>query len=157
WLRPAAPQKDAPQGLAGSDAGSGTMYDWLVGTAQREPFPDGGPRYRCQATEHLQATSALPWWEPTQYLRDLLSRNVTPRVFAGAVMHALAAKLQNAFRLGTPYYSIHGTAKGPTSPAKLNLAPGDLTMVRSKSEIMATLDASGKERGLWFDVEMLRL
>jgi hypothetical protein len=30
-------------------------------------------------------------------------------------------------------------------------------MVRSKDEIMATLNASGKERGLWFDVEMLRL
>jgi hypothetical protein len=155
WLKPvAARQRDA---LPISDDASGAHLQQLIRTARREPFDDGAARYRCQATEHLQATSPLPWWEPTQYVRDLLSRNVTPRALVGAVLLALGGKLQNALHLGTPFYSIRGTAKGPIKSAPPQLAPGDLVMVRSRDEIMATLDAGGKERGLWFDVEMLRL
>jgi hypothetical protein len=37
----------------------------------------------------------------------------------------------------------------------LNLQPGELVEVRSKEEIMATLDKDQKNRGLWFDSEML--
>jgi hypothetical protein len=39
----------------------------------------------------------------------------------------------------------------------LNLKPGDLVEVRSKAEIMATLDDDQRNRGLWFDEEMARL
>ena len=35
------------------------------------------------------------------------------------------------------------------------LLPGDLVQVRSRSEVAETLDAHGKNRGLWFDREML--
>jgi hypothetical protein len=154
WLKPAARQGEA---LPSRDGASQADMQRLIRTARREPFADGAARYRCQATEHLRATSPLPWWEPTQYLRDLTSHNVAPRVFVGAVLLALAAKLQNALRLGTPFYSIRGTATAPIRSAPPQLAPGDLVMVRSRDEIMATLDTSGKDRGLWFDVEMLRL
>jgi hypothetical protein len=38
---------------------------------------------------------------------------------------------------------------------RLDLQPGELVEVRSKEEIMATLDKDQKNRGLWFDSEML--
>ena len=42
---------------------------------------------------------------------------------------------------------------GPTGD--LNLRAGETIRVRSKREIMETLNAGQKNRGLWFDVEML--
>jgi hypothetical protein len=57
-------------------------------------------------------------------------------------------------RHGVPYPFIEGTAT--KSPAEfLDLQPGELVQVRSKEEIMATLDKDRRNRGLWFDVEML--
>lgn len=40
--------------------------------------------------------------------------------------------------------------------APLDLRPGELVRIKSKREIMATLDARLKNRGLWFDHDMLR-
>jgi len=52
------------------------------------------------------------------------------------------------------YPFVEGTAeKSPVE--RLNLQPGELVEVRSKEEIMATLDKSQRNRGLWFDSEML--
>jgi hypothetical protein len=42
----------------------------------------------------------------------------------------------------------------PTEPAA-SLAPGTLVQIKSKDEIARTLNRSGKNRGLWFDREML--
>jgi hypothetical protein len=35
------------------------------------------------------------------------------------------------------------------------MQPGELVQVRSKEEIMRTINARQRNRGLWFDVEML--
>jgi hypothetical protein len=44
-----------------------------------------------------------------------------------------------------------------TSPhLALDLAPGEIVRVKSKREIEATLTSNSRNRGLWFDVEMLR-
>jgi hypothetical protein len=37
----------------------------------------------------------------------------------------------------------------------LNLQPGEAVEIRSKDEIMRTLDGNRRNRGLWFDVEMV--
>ena len=46
---------------------------------------------------------------------------------------------------------------GPSSPKlpTLELKPGDWVRVKSPSEIRSTLNDKGKNRGLWFDREML--
>jgi hypothetical protein len=50
---------------------------------------------------------------------------------------------------------VSGT--GPSSPRTptLGLQPGDWVRVRKREDIEATLNDKGKNRGLWFDREML--
>jgi hypothetical protein len=38
----------------------------------------------------------------------------------------------------------------------VNLKPGELVQVKSYDDILATLDANNKNRGLWFDAEMVK-
>jgi hypothetical protein len=52
------------------------------------------------------------------------------------------------------YPHIRGKMK-KTPSAVLNLQPGDVVQVKSKQQILETLDANNKNRGLLFDVEML--
>jgi hypothetical protein len=50
---------------------------------------------------------------------------------------------------------IRGLAEGKTPTETLNLQPGELVTVRSREEIMRTINAQQRNRGLWFDVEMV--
>jgi hypothetical protein len=117
----------------------------------------GETHYRCQATELLRATTEVTrreQWDPRFYLRDLTSGNVTPGEF---IRYALLAMV-NAFMIryfGRRYPSVCGLAGKQTPTVALNLDPGELVQVRSKDEIMQTLNADLKNRGLRFDVEML--
>jgi hypothetical protein len=45
--------------------------------------------------------------------------------------------------------------KRQTATANLNIRPGELVQVRSKEEIMQTLSPEQRNRGLWFDIEMV--
>ena len=45
---------------------------------------------------------------------------------------------------------------GRTPKETLDLQPGELVEVKSREEIFATLDRTGHNRGLRFDIEMLR-
>ena len=56
---------------------------------------------------------------------------------------------------GRRYPHVCGLAGDKTPSTKLNLQPGELVQVRSKDEITRTLNAQHKNRGLWFDVEMV--
>jgi hypothetical protein len=131
----------------------------ILHRATRAPQVDGADdeRYRCQATELLKATSEVrrrDRWNPRFYLRDLTSGNVSPRDF---VRYGLLAML-NAFMLrwrGRRYPRVCGLAGKQTPTGELNLRSGELVRIRSKSEIMQTLNAGQRNRGLWFDVEML--
>ena len=57
---------------------------------------------------------------------------------------------------GRSYPSIEGRLDGRTPKETLDLQPGELVEVKSKEEIFATLDRTGHNRGLRFDIEMLR-
>lgn len=60
------------------------------------------------------------------------------------------------FRGGVPYpYMAQGTLK-KTPVANSQLQVGEVVRVRSEKEIMDTLDTNNKNRGLWFDISMLR-
>jgi len=116
--------------------------------------------YACQATDLLRATTPLKWWAPGSYLKDVTSRNVRVDIL---VFHMLIAALNVVLRLhwrGRPnaYPYIRGLApSGQKTPTEaLNLKEGDFVRVRPKDEIRRTLDASCRNRGLSFDVEMVR-
>lgn len=133
--------------------------------------PRGQKIYSCQATDVPQFTLRMSFWDPRQYIRDLRSGNLDSGLagasrghrileFVLAVCRLLQATIIGFFnevqqrRSGARYPFIEGTAeKAPVE--LLNLQPGELVEVRSREEILATLDKNQKNRGLWFDSEML--
>jgi len=129
---------------------------------------EGETVYSCQATEIRSFTSYMAWWDPRQYLRDIRSGNlqsghsrgsISERIleFALAILQVVRAFVISIFteRRHLNYPAVESTG-GRASSAALNLQPGELVQIRSKGEIMATLDADRRNRGLLFDGEMLR-
>jgi len=53
------------------------------------------------------------------------------------------------------FYPFVGGTLDKTPKVTLNLQPGELVQVRTKEEIMSTLDKQSRNRGLLFDYEML--
>ncbi len=159
WLRPI---DDARTGAARALAGDGgaaehaTRVDagaTLARQAVLDPFPNGEPRYRCQATELLGATAPLRFYDPRPYLQDLATRNQSWWTLLRAAVLWLYELQQR--RLGTPPCSLpRGAAEHEPRSENAALRPGELVQVRSKTEILSTLDDKGQNRGLSFDTEM---
>jgi hypothetical protein len=119
--------------------------------------------YLCQATEVVNATRPLPLWEPQQYVQDVRNWSV------GKLVRNLVVsgfnKWQDLSRRRLPaWLRIRGGRRYPllegrltkTPRRTLDLQPGELVRVKSREEIEATLDTRNRNRGLMFDVEMLR-
>jgi hypothetical protein len=123
-----------------------------------------GERYFCQATELPGATARLPWWEASQYVRDVRTGNVGPvglvygllvfffNKYQGLSKRVLPRRLR--IRDGRWYPFVTGTQTA-TPMESLDLQPGEMVEVKSRHEILATLDTGGRNRGLSFDAEML--
>ena len=150
----------SPKTVAPASA-TGSATRCTVETLHRAArIPPGGGEaiadvYSCQATELVRATAPLRWWEAGQYLKDLTSRNVRLDVFIRYVMIAAFNSVMRLHWRGRPYPYIRGLAGERTPTEVLNLQPGEMVQVRSKDEIMGTLNAKQRNRGLWFDVEMV--
>ena len=121
------------------------------------------PRYRCQATEIPKATDPLPFLEVGQYTRGL--RNWRLAKFLYGLPIALVniwqafsmRRLPHRLRIadGQRYPFVFGKLEPGTTPSeRLDLQPGDYVRIKSKDEIVATLDKNNKNRGLLFDGEM---
>ncbi len=132
---------------------------------------DGKTVYSCQATELRRFTAPMKIWDVRQYIGDLRSGNLlTPLAGAtrghrmlehflavGTLVRALLITLFNEVqrrRRGREYPSFAGSlARTPIEG--LQLRPGELVQVRSREEIVATLDRNNCNRGLPFTNEML--
>jgi hypothetical protein len=115
----------------------------------------GSIRYSCQATRVVDATQPQAWYELGQYWKDLTSRNFG---FWAIVKFTLLAGYNVVMRShwrGHPYPSVKGLAEATTPTEVLNLREGELVEVKSKEEIMLTLNKKQRNRGMWFDVEQL--
>lgn len=120
----------------------------------RRPAGDGAPRYVCQATEFSRASAPLGWNDPRHYARDLLRGNVRPALFVQGLALRLFNRAQRR-RGGVAF--PHREPRAATSPHHaLELQPGDRVRVKTKGEIEATLNKQFRNRGLWFDTDMLR-
>jgi hypothetical protein len=136
--------------------------------------PSGNIRYSCQATRLLEATRRLPWWDVRQYVRDIVTRNVpvthAMRVLVLSWFRALT-RLGIGYRIARRVYDgVHrlitaaaapggaglGSAGTPAWTGELNLARGEWVRVRPYAEIQQTLNRNSKNRGLWFDDEMVQ-
>jgi hypothetical protein len=131
-----------------------------------DPAAPGEERYTCQATELLRAApERIPPWDARQYLEDVRSGNsgalVTIRTvcvglfneYQGFSMRFLPRPLR--IKDGRRYPFIEGSRKR-TPVETLNLQPGELVRVKSKEEIVKTLDTHNANRGMSFDGEMVR-
>jgi hypothetical protein len=148
-----------------------SRLDTVYRACQRQAV-DGEPVFACQATELRTYSSHLPLWDIRQYFRDLNSGNLAPnpcgstrseRALEGvlATLQLLRCALIAVFnraqkaRRGPLYPRIEGPLQ-KTSAELLDLQPGELVQIRSKEEIIKTLDRKNRNRGLLFDSEMLR-
>jgi hypothetical protein len=132
------------------------------------------PAYVCQTTALYEATTPLPWWDVRQYIRDVTcgnhsaARMIRLLIFAGyrnlvglGFGYRLLVSLFNRFqrlRGGQPFPVANGLIPDgkPTPTELLDLKPGEWVEVRPPDEILATITHSGFNRGMRYDMEMLK-
>ncbi len=124
-----------------------------------------GDIYHCQATALAQGSTILRAGNLSQYVTDFRSGNVRNpfkllkgilitffNVYQWKTYGKLPKWLTIAGGKRYPFYG--GTGDGKRVPSG-ELQPGDLVEVRSKQEIMATLNSANKNGGMLFDSEQL--
>lgn len=131
-------------------------------------------RYVCQVTQIRPASTLLPWWDLRQYFEDVLSGNVGMwSMICGCASGVCiaASRAVTGFERpvrwifdrfhslwnGHPFpYRMGKIPRGQRTPVStLGLQCGEMVRVRSLPEIEQTLDTAGKNRGLYFDPEMV--
>jgi hypothetical protein len=136
----------------------------------------GGPKYSCQATALPEFTKPLPWWNVTQYAEDYSSGNASLRQLVSGLVYALYYPLSRPGRrnpIGPPFRWLYDRVASllggvpfprrsgliplgqPTPQTNLNLQPGEWVRIKSYSEILASIDRNNKNKGLFFDAEMV--
>src|SRR5579872_1945516 len=173
WLKRVSDADGSSGAVARLNRQASGRADTLVQiTTTASTWTNGEPVYSCQATELRAFTSDLPWWNLRQYIDDVRSGNLAAGVGADYRSHhlletalgvvlLLRSMLIMAFnrmqrrRHSSRYPFIDG-ALDKTPRCELNLQPGELVQVRSREEIVATLDTTNRNRGLQFEGEMLR-
>jgi len=110
-------------------------------------------RFYCQSTELLAATRPLPPLGIRHFWRDFISGEERPGRLARIFARQALNKIRRTVGL-KPYGAPAGDRPGGPK-GDLDLQPGEWVEVRSREEILATLDPDGKNRGLSFEVEML--
>ncbi len=161
WLRRVSSLSDAPFAETPTPASNSlpaescTNEAVVAATRVHDSSGTTSPeRFSCQATEILRATSPLAWWDVRQYARDLRSGNVRFRdLFRGVALGVFNTIERRRGGTTRPY--IKGTLTR-TPAATLGLRPGEIVRVKPLVEIRKTLDSRRRNRGLKFDMEMVR-
>lgn len=173
WIKPAAAPA-ATDGIPVSGPRPGAAGLDLQALTRHAGAAAGEVVFVCQATQLREATSALPAWAPRQYLADVTSGNVpfgeAAKVLILSWLHNLR-RLPFAYRLTKWIYErAHAALRGtpppygsgtiprgtPTPQQQLGLQVGEVVRVRPHADILATLDGRSRNRGLYFDKEMVR-
>lgn len=146
----------------------------VVRTCQAANSDPADPVWICQTTAVYEASDTLHWWDARQYLRDVITGNHTAGhickllllagyrklVGLGVGYRALIAFYDRLGKLwrGDPFPAIEGRIpEGAATPAeRLDLRPGEWVEVKSRDEIAATITPAGFNRGMRYDVEMLK-
>ncbi|HZF16515.1 MAG TPA: hypothetical protein VE046_11275 [Steroidobacteraceae bacterium] len=170
WLRKLDGDEPAgPVAPAARDSG-----ERLNGTTERVDAASGKTVYTCQATELYYATTLQKWWDFRQFWRDLRTRNVTLRRALRVLTVASARSLTHlgfAHRAAFWFYDrVHRLVNGwpapqgtgelpigqPTPACHLDLVIGERVRVLSHAAIKTTLNTGSRNRGMWFDHEMVK-
>ena len=141
--------------------------------ATRLPDLNGAKRYSCQATALQSYTRPLKWWDARAYWKSYRTRNHTLRelirgisfnvfcMIAGSHGERFGARRLydtfQAWRGGIPFPRRFGLVPpGKQTPViTRGLKAGDYVRIKSHQEILETLTHDGKNRGLYFDAELV--
>jgi hypothetical protein len=168
WLR----RVDNPDQSLPAKPGVCALNDLMRATRKSPETPSDEPVYSCQATDLREFTSNLPWWDIRQYISDVSSGNLAPGLASDSradraleaalsILQVLRAAFISAFnglqgrRHSSRYPAIEGSAEQSPVGKRLDLQPGELVQIKSKDEIVATLNSVNKNRGMVFEGEML--
>ncbi len=154
WLRQVKP--GAPPRAADDAEARAALTRLVAAHTKRTIDVTGRPetRYVCQATELHRASRRLKITDFRAYWRVYTSGNVSLGRFVRVMARAAIEEPLRKLRI-TPYVFVAGTNQRPPREPPLNLQPGELVQVKSREDIQATLTPQGRNRGLWFDREML--
>ncbi len=171
WLRPEGEPSAAPV-KAPAGACTEAIVEARVKAPGQENEPD--PAWVCQTTALFEASTPLKWWDVRQYIKDVTSGNHSAwamfKLLFAANYRALVHRgigysylvgfynFVQKIRGGEPYPEAVGKIPDgqPTPVEKLTLKVGDWVEVRSREEIEATMTVNGFNRGMRFDIEMLK-
>jgi hypothetical protein len=116
------------------------------------------PTFRCQATELLRASEPVGWWSVRSLMREVTGGNVGPwrfvRVMTRIIVEEIARRLGLLSQFPFPPERLSEQRSVAAAPLR-GFRPGELVKIRTKGEIRETIAPNGKNRGLWFDREML--
>ncbi len=167
WLKRVDPASPAAPPAENGLAAGRPLLPLLQAATRKEPGPDGEERFSCQATELLRAApTCLPFKDVGQYVADVRTGNVGVTWMLRSFLVGLFNRFQQASRRVLPrrlwvrgglrWGFVRGEA-GPTTPTlTLDLRPGELVRVKSKEEILKTLNDGLLNRGMGFEEEMSR-
>jgi hypothetical protein len=144
---------------------SGRLLPLLEVNARKEPFEDGEERFSCQATELLRAAPVcLPFRDVGQYVTDVRAGNAGVFATARSILFGLFDRYQKLSKRVLPRrlwirggltWGFVGPGPNEKTPSgSLALQPGELVRVKSKAEIISTLDKNRLNRGMGFEEEM---
>jgi hypothetical protein len=172
-----APSSDDSRPSHGPAAGSVCTEDTVRAAAvmTSKDSPTAEPRYVCQATQVPYFTEDLVWWDVRQYVEDYVSGNVGLwRMFQSWTFSCYYHVVQSGIGVGPTlrwlYDRLHFLWGGPRYPrrtgtipadqptpvaAPLNLREGELIRVKSYEDILKTVNVDGKNRGMYWDAEMV--
>lgn len=138
----------------------------LAATTKGGDAPEGEETWACQATELPRAAPEfVPSWDLRQYVADVRSGNASASRAVRTVLVGAFNELQDLSRRLLPcWLRISGGRRFPviegrlreTPLERLDLRPGERVRVKSREEIVSTLDRDNRNRGMTFDPEMLR-
>jgi len=106
----------------------------------------------CQSMALVEATYALPIWNVRQYFWDITDNSMPFLKRIILISVSFARHVKKLLRLSLP--NRLGSHLDKTPSIDFALQSGDWVEIKSMDEITATLDSTGKNRGLAFTKEM---
>jgi len=149
WLRRVEPNDDR------SSTGTASHGKELVEDVSLLQFGTQAPRYSCQLTQLKAASLPINTWSAVDFLRPLIAGNVSPVAFAVGWLTNLFNELQQK-RGGVGFPAFETVVPNVEKPQVTPLEVDDQVVVKSSSEIRATLNDQMLNRGLYFDSDMLK-
>ncbi len=153
WLERVTPGQPVRASHLDAEAAAGLLQHVARNAVSGES--DAEPRYRCQATQAFESSVALSAKDPRSYLREYTTGNVPLLDFTRVMARAVAMESAKKLRL-LPEPPVSGTGSSSPRTETIGLEPGEWVRVKKREDIEATLNDKGKNRGLWFDREMLQ-